>query len=338
MKAIAYSTYGGPDVMEVLELPEPTPTHQQVLIKVVAVGLNPVDAMQRQGRMKMLHPLRFPQIAGNELSGVVVGVGRDVSRFVVGDAVVAHVQNHVSGTLAELVVLEQDLVAMAPRSVALVNAAALPLAGLAAQQALGPGHLDVQPGERLLVTGGAGGVGLLAIQLAKLAGAHVSTTASAQGRQLVGQAGADLSINYREHKISDVAEPFDKVLDLVGLETDRDVFSCVRPGGKVVSLSGPLTPAGIPEEVAGLRRVLIRPVAAAMSSKAKKAARAAGATYDFFFMESDAAGLAELGGLVEAGKLKLSIDSTYLLDDFASAFERLESRRAKGKVIIVMPA
>src|SRR5690606_16896208 len=130
-------------------------------------------------------------------------------------------------------------------------------------------------------------------------------------------------------------EPFDKVLDLVGLETDRDVFSCVRPGGKVVSLSGPLTPAGIPEEVAGLRRVLIRPVAAAMSRKAKKAARAAGATYDFFFMESDASGLAELGGLVEAGKLKLSIDSTYLLEDFASAFERLESRRAKGKVIIV---
>ena len=111
MKAIAYSTYGGPDVMEVLELPEPNPTYHQVLIKVVAVGLNPVDAMQRQGRMKMLLPLRFPQIAGNELSGVVVGVGRDVSRFVLGDAVVAHVQNHVSGTLAELVALEQDLVA-----------------------------------------------------------------------------------------------------------------------------------------------------------------------------------------------------------------------------------
>jgi alcohol dehydrogenase len=338
MKAIAYTRYGGPDAMTVLELPEPRPAANQVLVKVAAVGLNPVDAMQRAGTLKMLHPYTFPKIAGNELSGVVTALGPGVSRFAVGDRVVSRVDKTALGALAQYLAIDEALVARAPKSVALVNAAALPLAGLTAQQALGPKHLDLQSGERLLVTGGAGGVGLLAIQLAKLAGAHVTTTASPEGRQVVEQAGADLVVNYRESKVSDYAEEFDKVLDLVGLEADLDVFTRVRAGGKVVSITGPLTPEGIPVEVSGLRRVLVRPVAAAMSRKARKAAAAAGATYDFFFMEPDAGGLALLCGLVDAGKLKLGIDSTYPLDDFASAFERLESRRAKGKIIIVMPS
>lgn len=337
MKAIAYARYGGPETMAVLELPEPRPAARQVLVKVAAVGLNPVDAMQRAGTLKILHPYRFPKIAGNELSGVVTALGPGATRFAVGDRVVSRVGKTELGALAQYVAIDESLVAPAPKSVALVNAAALPLAGLTAQQALGPDHLDLHSGERLLVTGGAGGVGLLAIQLAKLAGAHVTTTASPEGRQVVEQAGADRVINYRESKVSDFSEQYDKVLDLVGLETDQEVFTRVRAGGKVASITGPLTPEGIPAETSGLRRALVRPIAAAMSRKARKAAAAAGAAYDFFFMDPDADGLALLSGLVDAGKLKLVIDSTYPFDDFASAFERLESRRAKGKVIIVMP-
>ncbi len=338
MKAIAYTRHGGPDAMSVLELPEPRPAEGEVLIKVAAAGLNPVDAMQRAGTLKMLHPYRFPKVAGNELSGIVAALGPGAKRFAVGDRVVARVGTTALGALAQYLALDESLVAPAPRSVALVNAAALPLAGLTAQQALGPRHLDLRAGERLLVTAGAGGVGLLAIQLAKLAGAHVTTTASPEGRRVVEQAGADAVINYRESTVSDYGEQFDKVLDLVGLETDHDVFSSVRAGGKVVSIAGPLTPEGVPAEVVGVRRALVRIGAAAMSRKARKAAAAAGATYDFFFMEPDARGLELLSGLVDAGKLRLGIDSTYPFADFAGAFARLESRRAKGKVIIVMPS
>lgn len=338
MKAVVFTKFGGPEAMKLIEQPVPLPQGQHVLVKVAAVGLNPVDALQRQGTMKMLQPYKFPKIAGNELSGVITALGSAATRFAVGDHVVARVDKSGLGALAEYAVIDESFIALAPRTVDLVTAATLPLAGLTAQQALGPQHLDLQPGERLLVTGGAGGVGLLAIQLGKLRGAHVTTTASPAGRQLVTELGADRVINYQQERVPAGVPDFDKVLDLVGGEALTDAISAVRTNGKVVSVNGPLTPEGVPADLQGLRRLAVRTAAVFMSRKVRKLAASVNVSFDFFFMSPDGEGLARLVSLVDAGSLKLTIDSRYPLDDYAQAFGRLESRRAKGKVIIVMPS
>jgi len=236
------------------------------------------------------------------------------------------------------VAIDENLVAAAPRTVELADAAALPLAGLTAQQALGAAHLDVGPGDNLLVTGGAGGVGLLAIQLAKWHGAHVTTTASTLGRELVLAVGADEVIDYHTQKISAVSPPFDKVFDLVGGDALGDVVSATRRGGRVVSVTGPLTAGSVTADIVGLRRAIVRAGAAVMSRGIRKRAAGAGVSYEHFFMAPDGAGLAELSGLVDDGALTLTVDSRFAFSDFRSAFARLESRHAKGKVVIELPA
>lgn len=332
MRAITYQSHGGPEVTKLTEIPDPQAGPGEVLVRVAAVGLNPVDSLQREGTFKVVQPLSFPQLAGNELSGVVVQVGPGVTTFVVGDHVMARMPG--LGAFAELVAVPAEVVALAPRSVPLADAAAIPLAGLTAQQALGADHLDVQPGDRLLVTGGAGGVGPYAIQLARLMGAHVTTTASSAGRELVTRMGADAVIDYRERTISSGPERFDKVLDLVGGETLLDLFANLERGARVVNLSGPPSPGSLQAFVTGPKRVVIGLVEKAQSRRVRAAAKKAGASYEFFLMHADGTGLAELSRLVDAGELEVTIDSRFELADFWQAFERLESHRAKGKVLV----
>lgn len=338
MRAVTYSTYGGPDVMAIQDMPRPVPEAHQVLIRTVTAGLNPVDALQRQGTFRLVRPFTFPKIAGNELSGVVESVGSLVREFQPGDQVMARTGSEQLSALAEYVAVDQDFVAKAPKNISLSDAAAIPLAGLTAQQALGPEHLDIRAGERLLITGGAGGVGLLAIQLAKLMGAHVTTTASSTGEELVREAGADRVINYRDRKISDGDERFTKALDLVGDETVADLMSTVERGGAVVSIAGPPVPGSMADDLPKTKQFFVDGVLAVMSRKVRRLAKKAGVTFDFFLMRPDGAGLAQLASLVDEGKLRVTIDSRYPLDQFRDAFERLESRRSKGKVLVDISA
>ncbi len=336
MRAITLSKYGGPDVMKLQDMPQPVPEANQVLIRTVTAGLNPVDALQRQGTFRLVQPYTFPKIAGNELSGVVDSVGSLVREFQPGDHVMTRTGSEQLSALAEYVAVDQDFVARAPQTLPLSDAAAMPLAGLTAQQALGPDHLDLQAGERLLITGGAGGVGLLAIQLAKLTGAHVTTTASSAGEELVREAGADHVINYRDRKISEGNEHFTKVLDLVGGETVADLMSTVERGGAVVSIAGPPTPGSLAEDrdLSKPKAALVRAVEEILSFKIRRSAMKARATFEFFLMHPDGEGLARLASLVDQGKLRVTIDSRYPLDQFRAAFEQLESRRSKGKVLV----
>ncbi|GAA1377579.1 NADP-dependent oxidoreductase [Luteococcus sanguinis] len=332
MRAITHASHGGPEVTSLSNVPDPVASPGQVLVRVAGVGLNPVDAHQRTGAFKLIQPFDFPQVAGNELSGVVAAVGAGVDAFAVGDRVMARTPG--VGAFAELVAVPAAVLAPAPATIPLVDAAAIPLAGLTAQQALGGDHLDLQPGERLLITGGAGGVGLFAIQLAKLAGAHVTTTASSAGREVVTRLGADEVIDYHERAVSAGPERFDKVLDLVGGDTLTDLFASVEPGAKVVNLSGPFSPGSLQPYVKGAKKLLVAGVEWASSRKVRALAKKAGASYEAFLMHADGEGLSELSSLVEQGKLEVVVDSRHALGDFPVAFERLESHRAKGKVLI----
>ena len=334
MRAMIYAKYGGPEVMDLRDMPRPEPRADEILIRTAAAGLNPVDALQRQGTFRVVQPYRFPKIGGNELSGVVESVGSDVRDFAPGDRVMVRTGSEQLSALAEYVSVDRAFAARAPESIPLADAAAIPLAGLTALQALGPEHLDLQAGERLLITGGAGGVGLLAIQLAKLKGAHVTTTASSAGEELVREAGADLVINYRERKISEGTERFAKVLDLVGGDTVVDLISTVERGGAVVTIAGPPTPGSMSDELPRARRWLVQGATAVMSRKVRRTAKKAGVSFEFFLMHPDGAGLGELAALVDRGRLRVTVDSRYPLEDYAEAFEQLESRRSKGKVLV----
>lgn len=335
MQAIAYTAYGGPNVTKLLPFPVPTAAPGKVLVKVSGGGLNPVDALQRNGTFKAIFAYKFPQIAGNEFSGVITAVGDGVTGFAVGDKIVARSDKSEMNAFGEYSAISAGLIAKAPPNVPLVDAAGLPLAGLTAYQALN--KLDVKKGDHVLITAGAGGVGLLAIQLAKLRGATVATTASPAGESYVKKAGADEVINYRETKLSSLGPTFDKVFDLAAHSDAemQETFAAVKKGGKVLTVSGPPTPSVF--EAAGLpwwKNWLVSTAVGWSSRATINAAKAKDIDYEFFFMRPDGKELQLLSDLVAEGKLDVVIDSRFKLPEWEKAFEKLESGRSKGKVII----
>lgn len=337
MEAIAYTRYGGPEVTQICSFPVPLPKKGEVQVRVTAGGLNPIDWHQRSGELKYITPWALPVIAGNEFSGTVTVVGDDVAKFAVGDRVVCRTTKSAMGGLGAYVVMPASIVAKAPITTDLVDAAGLPLAGLTANQALDA--LDVKAGDRILITGGAGGVGLFAIQIAKVRGAHVTTTASDAGRPYVLKAGADTVIDYRNQKLAELPEKFVKVFDAAGGEEAlvNDVIPAVAEGGHIISVAGPLIPGVFDTILPGWKSLLINLVLSFRSRAVRNAAASHGVRYEHLFMRPDGVQLEHLCNLIDEGKLVINIDSRFKLADFAKAFERLESGRSKGKIIIEFP-
>jgi len=333
--AYVLTRYGAADAMEFRDVPEPSPAPGEVRIRVAAAGLNPVDYKLRQGKLRAISSYRLPVIAGCEVAGTVDAVGSGTSGFGIGDRVYARVDKATLGAFAEFVCVQQGLVAAMPVSLGFAEAAGLPLAGLTALQALRD-ELSVGKGTRLFISGGAGGVGTLAIQLAKHFGAEVTTTASPRGEELVRRLGADRVIDYTRTSIGDEPQGFDAVLDLVGGDTLKQSFRILKPGGMVVSI------AGLPEPLTA-RKDLAAPgwVAAlfwAISLPTRLRARRAGAGYRYLFMHPSADDLRFLATLVDEGALQPVVDSEYPFGSIADAFAALERGRAKGKIVVTLPA
>ncbi|ORX40604.1 putative quinone oxidoreductase [Kockovaella imperatae] len=337
MQAIAYTKYGGPEVTSIVSVPIPSPGPGQIQTRVVAGALNPVDWHQRNGAMAQISPYTFPQVAANEFSGIVTALGEGVSNFTVGDRVTCRTDFLKLGALGEYTVQPASFYARVPESLSLVDAAGLPLAGLTAEQGLD--RLNVKQGDKLLVTGGAGGVGLFAIQLAKIRGAHVTTTASQAGSSIVKEAGADEIIDYKNEKVAEHPTKFDKVFDCAGGEEAliNDIIPAVVEGGKITSVAGVMIPGALDDFNLGWKGPLVNGMLWWKSRAIRNAADARKVTYDYFFMHPDGVQLAKLIGFMEQGKLSVKIDSKYQMEDYAKAFEKLESGRSKGKIIIEMP-
>ena len=335
MLAYVLTRYGGAGAMEFRDVPEPRPGPGEVRIRVAAAGLNPVDYKMRQGKLRVISGHRLPIIAGCEVAGTVDAVGAGTSGFKTGDRVYARVDKATLGAFAELVCVQQGHVAAMPVSLGFAEAAGLPLAGLTALQAL-RNELSVRKGTRLLISGGAGGVGTLAIQLAKHFGAEVTTTASPRGDELVRRLGADRVIDYTRERIGDEPRIYDAVLDLVGGQTLKQSFRILKPGGMAVSI------AGVPEPLTA-RKDLAAPgwVAAlfwAISLPVRLRARRAGARYRYLFMHPSADDLRFLATLVDEGALQPVVDSEYPFGSIAEAFAALEQGHAKGKIVVTLPA
>lgn len=331
MRAFVLSRYGGPDAAGFRDVARPSPG-DEVLVRVKAAGLNPVDFKTREGKLKVITPYGLPAVMGNELAGIVEDVGDGVAGFARGDRVFARTAKNAMGAFAEFAVVPAALLAHMPGTSDFTTAAGIPLAGLTALQALRD-EMRLAPGSRVFIPGGAGGVGTFAIQIAKWLGAEVITTASPRGRALVERLGADTVIDYTAQRFEDHVRGVDAVFDLIGGETLQKSFGVVKDG-LVVSV------AALPEPQTALKDLGRGWGLAALfwlvSLPLRLRARASGARYRFLFMHPSGSELAELARLVDEGRLESVIDRVFDFAEIEHAFAYLEQGRAKGKVVVRM--
>ena len=333
MLAFVLSGYGGPEHTALAEMPQPSPRSSELLVRVRAAGLNPVDFKTRAGALKIIRNYPLPIVMGNELSGVVEAVGPGVTCFSKGDRVFARVDKDTLGAFAEYAVVPEDHAALMPTSLDFPSAAAVPLAALTALQALRD-ELHVNAGDRVFIPGGAGGVGTFAIQLAKGLGAHVATTASPRGEPLAKRLGADVVIDYTQERFEEKLSGYDCAFDLMGGDTLARLWSVLKPGGRVVSI------AGIPEPMTA-RKDLGRGIGLAAlfwiaSLLTRLRAARHGLSYRFLFMHASGADLAYLASLIDAKKLEVVVDRIFPFAEAKQAMAYLETGHAKGKVVLAM--
>lgn len=333
MRAFVMNRYGGPEVAELREVSKPRLAKGEVLVRVHAAGLNPVDFKTREGKLRVVQRYALPIVMGNELAGVVEERGAGVTLFAEGERVFARVPKDTLGAFADYAVVPEKLLAKMPASLDFDTAAGVPLAGLTALQALRD-ELHVQKGSRIFIPGGAGGVGTFAIQLAKWLGAEVTTTASPRGRALVERLGADVVIDYTTQAFEDLLRDMDGVFDLLGGETLKESFRVVKRGGKVVSIAGMPEPETARKDLG--RGPLLVTLFWLASYRLRAEARKHGVSYRYLFMHPSGPELAELAGLIEEKTLEPVIDRVFPFAEIGDAFAYLEAGHAKGKVVVRM--
>lgn len=330
MKAFFLQRYGKKSSLVEGEVPEPELREDDVLVEVHAAAVNLLDAKLRDGEFKLVLPYRFPLVLGHDVAGVVTRVGARVKRFQVGDEVYARPDDGRIGTFAERIAIHEDSVAKKPARLTMEEAASVPLVGLTAWQALMElGKLKA--GQKVLIQAGSGGVGTLAIQLAHHVGAFVATTTSASNAEWVKRLGADLVIDYQKQNFADVLQDYDLVLHSQGAEVLDDSLRVLKPGGTLISISGPPDPAFA-------RKVgkpwVLRPVMAALSYGIRRKAARRQVNYSFLFMRANGAQLRELTALIDAGAIRPVVDRVFPFEATNDAMAFVEAGRAKGKVVI----
>jgi NADPH:quinone reductase-like Zn-dependent oxidoreductase len=309
MNAYLVSKYKSP--MQVGEVAEPAIDDRDVLVDVHAAGVNMLDAKLRDGEFKLFLPYKAPFILGHDLAGVVTRVGTAVTRFTVGDEVYARPRDGRIGTFAERIAVDEDDLAIKPANLSMAEAASVPLVALTAWQALVE-RANLQPGRKVLVHAGSGGVGAYAIQLAKHLGATVTTTTGTSNLEWVRDLGADVVIDYRTQDFETVAHDYDIVLDSQGGDTLAKSLRVLKPGGTAIGIAGPPDPDFARQQ--GLRLPL-RLAMTALSLKPRRAARRQGVRYSFLFMRASGAQLDEITKLIETNVLRHIIDRAYPFDE-----------------------
>ncbi|WP_329124980.1 NADP-dependent oxidoreductase [Streptomyces sp. NBC_01353] len=333
MKTFMIERYGDKAGVQAAEMPDPQVAADDVLVRIHAASINPLDLKIRDGDFKAILPYRLPLILGNDLAGVVVRAGSAVTRFAVGDEVYARPDKDRIGTFAELIAVHQDDVAIKPATLTMQEAASLPLVALTSWQALVE-RAKVQPGQKVLIHAGSGGLGTIAVQLAKQLGAHVAATASTAKVDLVKKLGADVVVDYRKQDFEEVLDGYDVILDSLGGETLEKSLRVLKPGGVVISVAGPPDVAFARELGAN---AILRLAMSALSFKTRRRAQRRNVTYSFLFMKASGDQLRELTSLIEAGKIRPVVDRVFPFDQTREAMEYVEKGRAKaGKVVVTM--
>jgi NADPH:quinone reductase-like Zn-dependent oxidoreductase len=328
VRAALIQKYGGE--VTLAEVPTPEPGPGDLLVRVKAASVNPVDAKIRDGKLKPLLRYRFPLTLGNDLAGEVVAVGSRVARFKAGDAIYARLDKDRIGAFADFALVREAAAAHKPAKASFEEAASIALVGLTAWQALREIG-NVSRGHKVLLHAGSGGVGTFAIQLAHHLGATVYTTVGARNFALVKSLGADVLIDYKNQRFEEVVADADLVLDTQGGETLLRSFAAVRPGGVVVSIGG------MPDAKFG-RAWGVNPffvlAFAFLSRGIARAAKRRGARYEFLFLRPSGDQLGEIARLYDAGALKAVVDRTFPLAEIREALAYSEAGHAVGKVVV----
>ncbi|MBN7304463.1 NADP-dependent oxidoreductase [Mycobacteroides abscessus subsp. bolletii] len=332
MKAFALTRYGKQGSVSAVEQEMPALRDDDVLVQVHAASINPLDLKIRNGELKPLLPYKLPVVLGNDLAGIVVQTGPRVRRFAPGDAVYAKPSQDRIGAFAEYLAINENDVAHKPEHVDMNEAAALPLVGLTAWQAL-IDKAQLRPGQKVLIHAGSGGLGTVAIQLAKHLGAIVATTTSTKNVGWVKALGADIVIDYKTQDFTTELRDYDVVLDTQGGETLNKSLQVLKPGGRVISVAGPPEP-GFAREF-GANWLLVQAMRALSFSVRRKAKRRS-VNYSFLFMTANGNQLRELGALVDSGVIRPIIDRVFPFDSTLDALAYVENGRATGKVVVTV--
>ncbi len=305
MKAAVIKEYGAQ--VEILEVPRPQLLADSVLIEVHASSVNPVDGIVQAGYLKEMMPITFPFTMGFDVSGVVLEVGEQVSKFKIGDEVFSRPNGMQAGTIAEFAVIKEEELALKPSNISHQEAASIPLVGLTAFQAMVT-KANLQKGQKILIHAGSGGVGTLAIQIAKHLGAFVATTTSGSNTEMVKNLGADIVIDYKTQNFEDEIKDYDVVFDMMGGDIMNRSFKVLKKGGCLVSIKS--------------------------FEDSKGLAKQYGLKFESFFMWPSGEMLRQLAQLISDGALKPVIDRTFSIDQLKEAYDYLNTGRAKGKIVI----
>jgi NADPH:quinone reductase-like Zn-dependent oxidoreductase len=330
MKAFIVNRYGKKESLQLTEIATPVIKENDVLVQIQAASVNLLDSKIRNGEFKMILPYKTPFTLGHDAAGIVIKVGSKVSKFKIGDAVYARPADHRIGTFAELISIHENDVAMKPRNLSMEEAASIPLIGLTAWQALVE-KAGLKKGQKVFIQAGSGGVGTFAIQLAKHLGAVVATTTSAANFDLVKSLGADVIIDYKKEDFETILKDYDVVLNSQDTKTLEKSLRILKPGGKVISISGPPDPAlGQQINANWFLKMALKFLSAGIRKKAKRL----GVNFSFLFMRAQGEQLSEITQLIESGVIKPVVDKVFPFEQTNEAMAYVEKGHAKGKVVI----
>lgn len=330
MKAFIIDRYGNNDVVQPGELPEPEVGASDVLVEIHAASVNPVDIRIRNGKLKQVLPLRLPTAIGIDFAGVIIRVGSSVQRFKPGDEVYGQSDLDRIGAFTECVATQESSVALKPSGLTMEEAAAMPMVSLTSWQVLVE-RAQVKKGHKVLIHAGSGGVGSIAIQLAKHLGATVATTASTANVDRVKGFGADIVIDYKTEDFATKLRDYDLVLDSVGGETLEKSLRVLKPGGQVISISGPPDTAFAQDF--GLSRFL-QVAMGLLSFQIRRKAKRHHVRYSFLFMRPNGDQLSEIGSLIDSGIIRPTVDRIFSFESTREALAYVEDGSAQGKIVI----
>ena len=330
MKAFIVKRYGKKEKLHLTETAEPLVKENDVLVEIHSAGVNLLDSKIRDGEFKLILPYKPPFILGHDVSGVVIKVGSRVGKFKVGDKVYARSADYRIGTFAEFISVNEKDAAMKPKNISMEEAASIPLVGLTAWQALIE-RANLKKGQKVFIQAGSGGVGTFAIQLAKHLGATVATTTSRGNFDLVKSLGADIVIDYKKDEFENILRDYDVVLNSQDTETLQKSLRVLKPGGKLISISGPPDP-DFAEEIGAPSFVKL--VIRFLSSGTRKKAKRLNVIHSFLFMSAEGNQLSKITSLIDSGIIKPVMDKIFPFEQTNDAMTYLEKGRTKGKIVV----
>lgn len=331
MKAFIVKRYGKKEKLHLQEVAEPTINEHEVLVQIHAAAVNLLDTLIKNGDFKIFLPYKTPFINGHDMAGVITKVGAKVSKFKVGDEVYARPADFKIGTFAEYIAVNENDLALKPKNLSMEEAASIPLVGLTSWQALVE-IANLQKGQKVFIQAGSGGVGMFAIQLAKHVGAFVATTTSSANTALVKSLGADVVIDYKKEDFAAILKEYDVVLhsnrDAKVLENSLKIL---KPGGTLVSLTGPPTPEFAKKLGLGWHLQMLTSL---LSMSVRRKAKKLNVNFNFLFMRAEGKQLSAITSLIEAGKIRPIIDKVFPFEQTNEAMLHVETGRSKGKVVV----